>query len=118
VWITAVAVHDFDEALRVAVEAGGTAPGESVDIPTLGRFHGCTIRPEPRSTSCGSSSKTPDAPAASVPSATDGITLYRAPSRLRFNRDRSEERPHVEQTRAQSQGEVSGNHVSGRGEPL
>lgn len=41
-WVTAVAVHDFDEALRVAVQAGGTAPGQSVDIPTLGRFQGCT----------------------------------------------------------------------------
>lgn len=39
VWIMAVAVHDFEESLRIAVRAGGTAPGESIDIPTLGHFH-------------------------------------------------------------------------------
>jgi uncharacterized protein len=39
VWIGAVSVHDVDHACRVAEEAGGTAPGDSVDIATVGRFH-------------------------------------------------------------------------------
>ena len=38
-WITAVSVHQVDEAVRTATQAGGTAPGQSIDIPTLGRFH-------------------------------------------------------------------------------
>ncbi len=39
VWIVAVAVSDLDQARRDAAGSGGTAPGESVDIDTLGRFH-------------------------------------------------------------------------------
>jgi uncharacterized protein len=39
VWIGAISVNDLDEACRVAEATGGTAPGESVDIATLGRFH-------------------------------------------------------------------------------
>lgn len=35
----AVAVHDFEDSPRTAVQTGGTAPGESIDIPTLGHFH-------------------------------------------------------------------------------
>ena len=39
VWITAVSVRNVDEAVRIATKAGGSAPGPSIDIPTLGRFH-------------------------------------------------------------------------------
>jgi uncharacterized protein len=38
-WITAVSVRELDVAVSNATRAGGTAPGESIEIPTLGRFH-------------------------------------------------------------------------------
>lgn len=38
-WIIAVEVDDLVQARSDAERAGGTAPGDSVDIATLGRFH-------------------------------------------------------------------------------
>lgn len=47
-WISAFATHDSDEAFRGAVTAGGTGPGESVDLPTLCASTGGTFWPESR----------------------------------------------------------------------
>lgn len=38
-WITAVAVADLAAARRAVAPAGGSAPGDSVEIATLGHFH-------------------------------------------------------------------------------